>query len=132
VIAAGADASVRAPPNKPWYVAVQVTVSGPGVDGVAQATDPRMTLHVEVEVLHVWLTAPVSVAGVTVPPLTPTSTLSTFVGEPMLGLPSAKHSTWIVDPAGTSPGGAWILAVTVIPARAVAGNAASSASDAYT
>ncbi len=91
-----------------------------------------MTLHVEVDVLHFWLTAPVNIEGVTVPPLTVTSTFTTVVAAPMLGLPSAKQATWIVDPAETSPGGAWTVAVTVIPARAVAGSAVSSASAGYT
>jgi hypothetical protein len=116
-----------------WNDAVQVAVSAPGADGVTHAAVPWSTLHVPVpEEQVVGAAPPTNDAGVTVPPFTATRICVTVVVlMPALGLPSALQTTCTVAPAATSPGGAEIVAVTVL-ASAVAGTAAATASIAYT
>jgi hypothetical protein len=114
------------------YAAVQVALNVPGSVGVTQATAPPSSLQVwPASVLHGPVVAPVSSAGVTVPPVTVTAieVIAVVLGIiPPVGWPSAEHATWTVAPAATSPGGACTVAVTVAPADARAGATVSARS----
>lgn len=109
----------------------------PGVAEVVQDTLPWSTLQVFVaSLLHVALVAPVICVGVTEPSvaLTVIELISNRVPSAIpSGRPSAQQFTGTVEPAGTSPAGAEIEAVTTASPNAVAGiNPAMSATDAYT
>ncbi len=118
---------------------MHVAVYVPAVAGVIQLAVPSSQLHVPLlGAMHGRLWAPVSDAGVTVPPLTETSIRSIVVVVPPPPIPEvvspwAWQITDTVEPGGTSPAGAWIVVVqTVTLAAATDGNAAASATHAYT